>query len=85
MLDQFSLQGALPRNIVCQATDFPARIERDMDLLLSLLGQSSVPPSIFFTQNTQLTLNHRVILCSPPSRNVPIHDQIRSQIIAARQ
>lgn len=43
MLDQFSLQGALPRDIMGQAADFPARIERDMDLLLSLLGQSSVP------------------------------------------
>ena len=38
MLDQLSLPGALPRNIMCQAADFPARIERDMDLLLSLLG-----------------------------------------------
>lgn len=39
MLDQFSLASALPRNTMCPAADFPARIERDMDLLLSLLGE----------------------------------------------
>lgn len=39
MLDQFSLVGTLPRDNMCPAADFPARIERDMDLLLSLLGE----------------------------------------------
>lgn len=38
MLDQFSLNSPLPRNTMCPTADFPARIERDMDLLLSLLG-----------------------------------------------
>ena len=38
MLDQFSRNGALPRNASCPAAGFPANIERDMDLLLSLLG-----------------------------------------------
>ena len=38
MLDQFSRNGALPRDASCPAAGFPANIERDMDLLLSLLG-----------------------------------------------
>jgi hypothetical protein len=39
MLDQFSLSGALPRDVSCSSANFPARVERDMDFLLSLLGQ----------------------------------------------
>ena len=40
MLDQFSRNGTLPRDASSPAAGFPANIERDMDLLLSLLGQS---------------------------------------------
>ena len=40
MLDQFSLTGALPRGAMSPTAGFPANVERDMDLLLSLLGQS---------------------------------------------
>ena len=38
MFSQFSLSGALPRDAMRPAAYFPTRIERDMDLLLSLLG-----------------------------------------------
>lgn len=58
MLDQFNLNDTLPRDV---CTDFPARIERDMDLLLSLLGEFfadgillSISPYLSDPTNTKL-------------------------------
>ena len=46
MLDQFSRNGVLPRDASCPAAGFPANLERDMDLLLSLLGQYPAPSDL---------------------------------------
>jgi len=46
MLDQFSRNGALPRDASCPASGFPANLERDMNLLLSLLGQYPAPSDL---------------------------------------
>ena len=58
MLDQLSRNGALPRHASSPAAGFPANLERDMDLLLSLLGRYPAPPDLAVYSSSNPTDNN---------------------------